>query len=104
MCFQQNLRSACAYAQSDQRLCLLLEYYVNIKLLTKHHLEFLSLKCDDTGSSESTLFKMSHCLKYHVAAHGCFTSLHLGTIDQFLIYRLLTPGLMFLPLFIGFCV
>ena len=38
------LRSACAYAQSDQSLCLSLEYSTIVKLLTEHHLEFLSLK------------------------------------------------------------
>ena len=60
---QQRLRSACAYAQSDQSLCLLLEYSMNVKLLTEHHLEFLSLKRGCTGSSESTLVKMPHCWK-----------------------------------------
>ena len=39
------------------------------KLLTEHHLEFLSLKGGCTGSSESTLVKMPHCLKSHAAAH-----------------------------------
>ena len=42
------------------------------KLLTEHHLEFLSLKEGCTGSSESTLstlVKMPHCLKSHVTAH-----------------------------------
>ena len=38
------------------------------KILTKHHLEFLSLKGGCRGSSESTLFKMPHCWKSHVAA------------------------------------
>ena len=52
MCDQQTLRPACAYAQSDQSLCLSLEYYITVKLLTEHHLEFLSLKGDSTGSSE----------------------------------------------------
>ena len=37
-------------------------------LLTEHHLEFLSLKRGCTGSSESTLVKMTHCWKSHVAA------------------------------------
>ena len=41
---QQSLRSACAYAQSDQSPCLSLEYSMNVKLLTEHHLEFLSFK------------------------------------------------------------
>ena len=40
-----------------------------VKLLTEHHLYFLSLKGGGTGSSESTLVKMSHCWKSHVAAH-----------------------------------
>ena len=39
---QQPLRSACAYAQSDQSLCKSLEYSIIVKLLTEHHLEFLS--------------------------------------------------------------
>ena len=38
MCDQQSLRSACAYAQSDQSLCLSLEYSMIAKLLTEHHL------------------------------------------------------------------
>ena len=37
-------------------------------LLIEHHLEFLSLKGGCTGSSESKLFKMTHCWKSHVAA------------------------------------
>ena len=44
MCDKQSLRSACAYAQSDQSLCYSLEYSMNVKLLTEHHLEFLNLK------------------------------------------------------------
>ena len=40
-----------------------------VKLLTEHHLEFLSLKGGCRGSSESTLVKMSNCLKSHAAAH-----------------------------------
>ena len=54
-CDQQSLRSACAYA---------LEYSMSVKLLTEHHLEFLSC----TGTSESTLVKMPHCWKSHVVA------------------------------------
>ena len=37
---------------------------MSVKVLTKHHLEFLSLKGGCTGSSESTLVKMPHCLKF----------------------------------------
>ena len=36
-----------------------------VKLLTEHHLQFLSLKGDCTGSSESTFVKMSNCWKSH---------------------------------------
>ena len=39
------------------------------KLLTEHHLEFLSLKVGCKGSSESTLVKMPYSRKSHVAAH-----------------------------------
>ena len=42
---------------------------MNIKLLTEQHLEFLSFKGGCTGSSESTLVKMSNCWKYHTTAH-----------------------------------
>ena len=42
---------------------------MSVKLLTEHHLGFLSLKLDRTGSSESTLVKMPHCWTSHVAAH-----------------------------------
>ena len=40
-----------------------------IKLLTEHHLEFLSLKGGCRGSSESTHVKMPHCRKSHALAH-----------------------------------
>ena len=43
-----------------------------IKLLTEHDLEFLNLKGGCTGLSESTLIKMPHCWKSHVAAHMSF--------------------------------
>ena len=39
---------------------------MSVKLVTEHHLEFLSLKGGCTGSSgasESTLVKMPHCWK-----------------------------------------
>ena len=35
---------------------------MSVKLLTEHRLEFVSLKGGYTGSSESTLVKMSHCV------------------------------------------
>ena len=40
-----------------------------VKLLTEHHLEFLSLKGGCRGLSESTLVKLSNCWKSHAAAH-----------------------------------
>ena len=69
MCDQQSLRSACAYAQSDQSLCESLEYSMSVKLLTEHHLEFLSSKGCCTDSSEYTPVKMPHCWKSHVRAY-----------------------------------
>ena len=48
---------------------------MTFRLLTEHHLEFLSLKGDCTGSSESTLDKMSHCWKSHVMAHLFYGSI-----------------------------
>ena len=67
MCDKQSLRSACAYAQSDQSLCLSLEFSMSVKLLTEHYLELLSFKGGCTDSSESTLVKMPHCLESRVA-------------------------------------
>ena len=43
-----------AFASRLNILCL--------KLLTEHHLEFVSLKGGCTGSSKSTLVKMPHCV------------------------------------------
>ena len=60
---QQRFRPACPYPQSDQSLCLSLKFSLSVKLLTEHHLEFLSLKEGCTGWSESTLVKMPHCWK-----------------------------------------
>ena len=39
-----------------------------VKLLTEHHLEFLSLTGGCRGPSESTLVKMSNCWKSHALA------------------------------------
>ena len=38
-----------------------LNIFLNIKLLTEHHLEFLCLTGGCTGLSEFTLVKMPHC-------------------------------------------
>ena len=53
-----------------------------VKLLTEHHLEFLSLKRGCRGSSEFTLDKMSNCWKSHAAAqifitHGTDQPVHI---------------------------
>ena len=66
MCDQQRLRTTCAYTQSDQNLCLSLDYSMTVKLLTNQYLEFLCLKGGCTGLSETTLAKMPHCWKSHV--------------------------------------
>ena len=41
---------------------------MSVKLLTEHHLEFLSLKDGSRVPSESTLVKLPHCWKSHVTA------------------------------------
>ena len=46
----------------------LLEYYMTVRLLSEHHLKFLSLKGACTGSPESIHVKMIHCWKFHIAA------------------------------------
>ena len=43
-----------------------------VKLLTEHHLEFLSSKGGCRGSSESTLVRMSNCWKSRALAHISF--------------------------------
>ena len=63
MCDQQRLRSACAYAQSDQSLCKSLEYSVNVQILAEQHLEFLSLK----GAAQARL--SLHLSKHHIAGN-----------------------------------
>ena len=45
--------------------------YMIVKLLTEHHLEFLSLKEGCRGLSESTHVKMPPCWKSHVTAQLC---------------------------------
>ena len=55
---------------------------MTVKLLTEHHLEFLSFKGGSTGLSESTLDKMPHCWKFHVAAHVYFVSVTSESVCQ----------------------
>ena len=81
MCDQQNLKSACACAQSDQSLCKSLEYFMTVKLLTEHYLESLSLKGGCTGWSESTLVKMPNCWKSSALAHFILIFKQEGYVD-----------------------
>ena len=63
---------------------------MTIKLLTEHDLEFLSLKRDCTGSSESIFVKMPHCWKSHVTTH--IVSLLHQHFTAFEVSIHLTPG------------
>ena len=70
MWYVRPAKTQTSYAQSDQSLCYSFEYSMSVKLLTEHHLEFLSLTGGFTGSSESTLVKMPHCWKSHALAQS----------------------------------
>ena len=48
---------------------------MSVELPTEQHLEFLSLKGDRTGLSESTLVEMPHCWNSHVTAHFSYFQL-----------------------------
>ena len=61
---------------------------MSVKLLTEHHLVFLSLKGGCTGSSESEHVKMSHCWKSHVAAHiHLYTFIVVGLGSKFMVHH-----------------
>ena len=62
---------------------------MNVKLLTEHHVEFLSVKGDCTGSSESKLVKIPHCWKSHVAAH-IFSHFYITTKAVMVVYTRFT--------------
>ena len=64
---------------------------MNVKLLTKHHLEFLGLKGSCRGSSESTFVKMPHCWKSHVAAHLYFS---FSVYFRYVVFRPFTDEIM----------
>ena len=51
--------------QSDQSLCLSLEYYMSIKLLPEHYLEFLSLETKEAAQARLSL-RLS---KYHIVGN-----------------------------------
>ena len=67
---------------SDQPAHLSLEYSMNVKLMTEHHLEFLSLKEGYTGWSESTLLKMPHCWKSHATARILYSKFLLVSLAE----------------------
>ena len=90
MCDKHSLRSACAYAQSDQSLCFSLEYSMTVKLLTlskkegkdqeynlaPHLTQDTHGKVTPSGVSKLSRgvdrlvrVKMPNCWKSHVAAH-----------------------------------
>ena len=60
---------------------------MSVKLLTEHHLEFLSLKGGCTGSPESTLVKIPHCWKSCVMAqmYSCSFKLCMSSFDFVLV-------------------
>ena len=62
-----------------------------VKLLTERHLEFLSLKGGCTGSSESTLVKMSNCWKSRALAH-MFNRIFYAYFNDTFSSFLLSPG------------
>ena len=56
---------------------------MSTKLLTEHYLEFLRLKGDCTGSSESTIFKMPHCCGPNVLPRYCtFAIISIGRTEK----------------------
>ena len=58
---------------------------MDVKLLTEHHLEFLSLKGgSETGSSESTLVKIPYCWKSRVAAQMVLELTCPVTLDKYM--------------------
>ena len=61
----------CVTSKAPQSLCWPLGYSMNVKLLTEHHLEYLSLKGACTSLSESTVVKMPLCWKSRVMARMC---------------------------------
>ena len=69
-----------------------------VKLLTEHHLEFLSLNGGYRGSSKSTLVKMSNCWKSNAAVQifllishgrsaGCSESFMVANLEDGFFFR-----------------
>ena len=57
-----------------------------VRLLTEHHLEFLSLKEGCRGSTECTHVRMPHCWKSHALAQIYIVHSTLHIFDFFFIY------------------
>ena len=55
---------------------------MSVELLSEHHSEILSLKAGCTGSSESTLVKMTHCWKSHVVAQLIYARSGRNTLKE----------------------
>ena len=55
---------------------------MTLKLLTEQHLQFLSLNEGCSDSSESTLIKVPHCWKSHVAAQLCIDGSNKETVRK----------------------
>ena len=61
-----------------------------VKLLTEHHLEFLSLKGGCRGSPKSTLVKVSNCWKSQAMAQLLFEDLNILIYSGFPSLRIIT--------------
>ena len=59
---------------------------MSVKLLTEHRLEFVSLKGGCTGSSESTLVKMPHCVAAQFMIY-CLRADEYDTLGTFISQR-----------------
>ena len=59
---------------------------MSVKLLTEHRLEFVSLKGGYTGSSESTLVKMPHCVAAQFIIYWLRADAY-DTLDAFISQR-----------------
>ena len=68
VCATSKCSDKSAHTRRLTSLCWSLKYSINVKLLTKPHLKFLSLNGGCTGLSESTLVKIPHCWKSHDTA------------------------------------
>ena len=52
------------------------------RLLTEHHLEFLSIEGGCRGLSGSTHVKIPHCWKSHALAHIIYSNIYMETLAK----------------------